>query len=120
MSQENNADRGFIVEPDGSRVRSLVKKITGHDGEISVIRMRPPSYKEIMTYGDPSAVIVLPNGVLPHEDMGLVETYLEKLSGINALILNQLDYRDALALKDAVLDFFRRASASKSTSSPTP
>lgn len=109
-------ERAFTVDKDGTRVVPLVAAIATHSGPMTEMRLRKPTYKEIMQHGDPSQVIVLTNGsALPMEDMPTIELYIEKLSGVDRVLLAQLDYADGLALKDAVLDFFRRASASKST-----
>ena len=119
-------DRSFTTEPDGSRVRTLVKSIPAHGGRsIAKIRLRPPKYREIMSFGDPSAMIVFNGAVLPHEDMGIVEKYVEALSldesgaPIDPGLLGQADYRDAIALKDAVLSFFKTAASETSSTPPT-
>ena len=111
----------FTTEPDGTRVRKLLKPIQGHHGMVAEVKLRPPSYRDYMTLGDPSALIVMPGGVLPQEDLGVVQKYIERLLiGCDALVLEQADYRDAMVLKAMVMDFFRPASASSSTAAPTP
>lgn len=113
----------FTVGPDGSRIRTLVKPIEGHSGKIELIRLRQPGYREVISFGDPNALIMLSNAALPHEDMGIIEKYIAALATdaagnkIDPALLNQVDYRDALALKDAVLDFFKPA-ALQSSSKP--
>lgn len=116
----------FTIDPDGSRTRKLSKPILAHGGrEISVIRLRPPKYRDIMNLGDPSALVVLSNAVLPSEDLTTVERYIETLAvddagaAIDPGLLEQIDYRDAIALKDAVVSFFKAASSASSTP-PTP
>ena len=110
----------FTTEPDGTRVRKLLKPIQGHHGMVAEVRLRPPSYRDYMQLGDPSALIFMAGGMLPQEDLGVVQRYIERLLlGCDALVIEQADYRDAMVLKAMVMDFFR-ASASSSTAAPTP
>lgn len=110
-------DRGYTIGPDGSRVRKLFKPIEGHDGKIDTIILRRPKHREVMTWGDPAALIVMRDAMLPHEDMGIVASYLDALCGdatgkkLDPALLDQLDYIDTLALKDAVISFFKAAEA---------
>src|SRR4051794_33842460 len=109
-------DFSFTLEPDGTRVRKLVRPIRGHEGEITELRLRPPKYGEYMRLGDPSALVVVDGGVMPTEDSRVIEGYLETLvPAAHSPLLAQLDYRDAVALKRAVIDFFRETSANTST-----
>lgn len=119
------AERAFTIGSDGSRTRKLIKPIVGTDGEITSVVLRKPKYREIMQFGDPSSLLVMDGAVLPHEDMGVVEKYMNVLSGdqngtkIIPDLLNQVDYIDALALKDAVLSFFLKAEVT-TTSADAP
>jgi len=103
----------FTVSQDGSRVRQLLRPIEGHTAPLSAIKLRKPRYLEIMAYGDPCSLILMAGSALPHEDMDIVRKYLEALSvdmsgeKIDPTLLEQLDYVDALALKDAVTSFFK-------------
>ncbi len=116
---------GYTIAPDGSRVRKLLKPIVGSEGEITSIILRKPKYREIMQFGDPASLILMDGAAMPHEDMGVVEKYVNSLSGdqtgakIIPDLLNQLEYQDALALKDAVLSFFKPAEVS-TTSADAP
>ncbi|PPQ42168.1 phage tail assembly protein [Rhodopseudomonas palustris] len=116
----------FTRDPDGSRTRMLIKPIEGH-GEtvIKAIRLRPPRYRDILANGDPTQLIVMDGAALPQTDMGTVGKYIAALSldaaggdKVDPGLLEQLDYRDALALTDAVADFFSAASRS-ATPPPT-
>ncbi len=116
----------FTVGSDGSRTRPLIKPIEAHGGRmIPLIRLRQPSYRDIMSFGDPASMIVMQSSMMPHEDMGIIERYIAALATdeagmvIDPGLLNQLDYRDALALKDAVLDFFSPAALQTSSRPPT-
>lgn len=117
----------FTIEPDGSRIRKLLTPIRSHGGkQITVIRLRAPKYRDVMSHGDPSAMIIMNGAVLPHEDMGVVERYISALATdetgavLNPGLLEQLDYIDAIALKDAVMDFFKAASRPAASTPPTP
>lgn len=111
------SDTAFATNVDGSRSRKLIAPIQGiGDKTIDVVRLRQPKYKDIMTYGDPSSMILMQGAYVPNEDMGIIVKYVETLATdeagevIMSSLLNQMDYRDAIALKDAVLDFFKAAS----------
>jgi len=117
----------FKTNPDGSREVDLVAPITWADDQAVVaIRLRPPSYAEIMRHGDPSSLIVFAGAVMPQHDPAVIKAYVEVLAKdqhgnkVGPAIIERCDYRDALALRDAVLDFFETASASTSTTTPTP
>jgi hypothetical protein len=97
----------FTVDDKGGRVRELVKPIIGHNGTITHMTLRKPSYRDVMTFGDPEALIVVNGGYVPQTDMVLIERYIITLSGVDSGLLEQLDYLDALALRDAVRSFFR-------------
>lgn len=97
----------YTVETDGSRTRKLVKVIITHSGPLDTIKLRKPSYRDIMTHGDPESLVVLQGGYVPQVDMVTIERYIVALSGVDQLLLEQLDYMDALALRDAVRSFFQ-------------
>jgi hypothetical protein len=98
----------FTVEADGSRVRKLLKPIISHNGTVDTIKLRKPTYREVMTIGDPETLVVVNGGYVPQIDMVLIERYIGTLSGIDPALLEQADYMDALALRDAVRSFFQR------------
>lgn len=98
----------FTVEPDGSRVRTLLKPIVAHTGPVTSIKLRKPTYRDVMTHGDPETLVVVEGGYVPQIDMVLIERYIVTLSGMDPLLLEQMDYMDALALRDAVRSFFQR------------
>ncbi|AVT76639.1 hypothetical protein RPPS3_25760 [Rhodopseudomonas palustris] len=113
----------FTRDPDGSLTRTLIKPIQGHgDKVITAIRLRPPRYSDIMAHGDPTQIIAMVGALLPQTDMGIVAKYIAALSidaatgdKIDPGLLEQTDYRDALALTEAVKDFFRAASQTPTT-----
>ena len=103
----------FTTAPDGARIRKLITPIAAGGGTIDIIRLRQPRYRDIMDFGDPATFILVEGGGLPHEDLGIIRQYVEALcedvSGqrLNPDLLHQIDYRDAMALKAAVLSFFK-------------
>jgi hypothetical protein len=96
----------YRTREDGSRARTLLKPIRGHGVTITEIVLRKPMYRDIMDFGDPKMLIILDAGMTPMHDMTIVEKYIARLSGVDALLLEQCDGEDALALRDAVLSFF--------------
>lgn len=97
----------FTVDANGARVRKLVKPIVGHDGAITAITLRKPKYRDVMSFGDPETLVVVKGGYVPQIDMVTIEKYIVTLSGIDGGLLEQVDYQDALALRDAVRSFFK-------------
>lgn len=104
---DTESDQPFTTDANGGRVRKLVKPIVGHDGSITSITLRKPKYRDIMSFGDPETLVVVNGGYVPQIDMALIEKYIVTLSGIDSGLLEQLDYRDALVLRDAVRSFFK-------------
>lgn len=103
---EAAAEPRYVTEQDGVK-RKLVKPITVHGGAVlSEIKLRRPRYRDVMDNGDPTALILVEGGMVPQIDMMIIERYIVALSGLDALVLEQLDYLDALALRDAVRSFF--------------
>lgn len=98
----------FIIDAEGARVRKLLKPIVAHTGTIESVRLRKPNYRDVMTMGDPETLVVVQGGYVPQIDMVQIERYIVTLSGIDPLLLEQMDYMDALALRDAVRSFFQR------------
>lgn len=102
----------FTINADGSRTRKLVAPIQGHPtaenphGKIVSITLRKPRYRDIMQNGDPETLVVVQGGYVPQTDMVLIERYIVTLSGIDPGLLEQVDYKDAIALRDAVKSFF--------------
>jgi hypothetical protein len=103
----------FTTTAEGGRERILVKAIVGHPtpenplGRIEKITLRRPRYRDVMSHGDPETLVVVQGGYVPQTDMAIIDRYIGALSGIDVGLLEQLDYLDALALRDAVQSFFR-------------
>lgn len=109
----------FTVALDGARVVGLERAITTHNGIVKQVRLRQPTYKDFMDLGDPATMIVGPGTVFPHDDLPVIKQYVERLSDMDPLLLEQLSLLDALALRDAVKSFFTPGSVNVSTGSPT-
>jgi hypothetical protein len=103
----------YTTTADGGRERILTKPIVGHptaenpQGRITKITLRRPKYRDVMSHGDPETLVVVQGGYVPQTDMAIIERYIGALSGIDVGLLEQLDYVDALALRDAVQSFFQ-------------
>lgn len=103
----------------------LIEPITGHEGPITEITLREPSYGEIMKFGEPYAQGFSRDGsvVYQAENTDAIRGYIEALvkPPVDALLIRQLKTANSLRLKDAVLGFFQdarsRLSASTQTSS---
>jgi hypothetical protein len=60
----------YEIAADGSRSRTLLKPIRAHnDTNVTEVKLRPPRYRDVMQLGDPSSLIVMEGGLLPHSDM---------------------------------------------------
>ncbi len=110
----------FTVASDGSRIVTFTKPIEGHDGPIKQARLKPPKYKDFMTLGDPTVLVVSANAMVPQDDLETIRRYIEALADEAVVAqLNQCSLDDAIALRDAVKSFFQARSANTSTPSPT-
>ena len=96
----------FTIAEDGSHVIPLEKPMTGHQGQFSELRMRPPTFKDFMEFGDPTTLIVSSGAMIPQDDFNIIKAYIVRLSGVDELILAPATIRDARAMRDAVKDFF--------------
>jgi hypothetical protein len=100
----------------------LVEPIKTHDGEAKVVILRPPKYADVFALGEPQAFAVDPNtGMMFTTDKDeVIEKYIERIciepKDSNWLV--QCGLADSLALRDAVLGFFRDARAARTTASP--
>lgn len=106
---ENDGGRvaAFTIGANGERRRRLAGPIRAHGGKtIEEIVLRKPRYRDIMDHGDPTAYVLVEGGAVPQTDMVTIEKYIVALSGIDPGLLEQIDYTDALALRDAVKSFF--------------
>lgn len=99
-------DVGYTVRNDGSLVRTLSRPIVGHEGPIKEVALRRPGYRDFMDLGDPKTYVIVNGGYVPQHDLATIERYIERLSGVQSLLLDQADYTDGIALRDAVLSFF--------------
>lgn len=96
----------FLIEKDGTRVVTLSAPVDGHNGKITEVRLRVPSYKDFVELGDPTTLIIAKDVVCPHDDLATIVRYLERIADCDTLMLQQTSLRDAMALRDAVKSFF--------------
>ncbi|MDT3687075.1 MAG: hypothetical protein RO009_18765 [Pseudorhodoplanes sp.] len=119
MTESTIQKTSFTVADDGSRIVTLEKAITSHSGPVAQLRLRSPTFADFMAVGDPTTLIVAHNSIIPHDDLETIKAYTVRLSGVDEILLNQLTLKDALAVREAIKDFFKAGSASTSTNLPT-
>ena len=82
------------------------------DVEVSEIVLRDPKGSDFFYLGFPVTWIALPNGGgFEQEDMEKIREWIERLYDGDPNVIDGLSLTDALALRDAVLNFFRVARA---------
>ena len=91
----------------------LEKPIDGQNGQkIETIALRPPRYGDYIDIGLPSTFVVLKDGGgFEQETPTVIRDWIERLWDGDPNFLYGLSLRDTLALRDAVIDFFREARA---------
>ena len=114
-----DTSNSFRIAADGSRVVPLEKGVIGHGGQVSEVKLRPPTYRDFMDLGDPTTLVVSANAMVPHDDLDTIRGYIERIGDLDAILMEKVTLRDAMALRDAVKSFFTAGSASASTTSPT-
>lgn len=105
----------------------LESPIKGHGGvEIRTITLRDPRYRDYMDIGLPSIWVALESGGFEQEATNSTREWIERLCDCDPNFLGQVSLADTLALRDAVMSFFREArkgpgqsTASSDTSSST-
>ena len=91
----------------------LEEPITGHEGPITQIVLREPRYREITAIGKVSNYGHANGTVFEVENDEAIRKYIEAclVSPKSASLLEQLCMADTFRVREAVLDFFRQASA---------
>ena len=88
----------------------LTTPINGPRGEIRSLNLRDPKYRDYMQIGLPVQwVSVSEGGGFEQETPALINEWVERICEIDPNLLQMLSLRDTLALRDAVLSFFREA-----------
>lgn len=99
----------------------LKEPIAGHGGQVTQIALRPPTYREVMSLGEPVARGYSRTGdvIYTAENTDTIRAYAEALlkrpaagskePHLDGVLLEQLSITDTLQLKDAVLGFFTAA-----------
>ena len=96
-----------------SREIELFEPIRGAGGApVTRVTLRKPRYRDYMDLLPPvSWVSVGENAFYEQETPALLEPWIERLVDIDPNFLPQLELEDTLALRDAVIGFFRDARA---------
>jgi len=103
----------------------LSSPIAGPNGvKITSITLRDPIYGELFEIGAPSTyVYVKGGGAFEQIADSVVQAWIEKLADCDPNFMEFLNLRDAMALREAVLDFFQEAMAplkQQNQSTPSP
>jgi hypothetical protein len=88
--------------------------IQGHGKSYNQVVVREPTARDFIELGQPEYVIFGPNNqATQHEDNGIIEQYLRRcIREPNAdIVFAQINLRDAIALRTALLGFFIAARA---------
>lgn len=100
--------------------------IDGPNGvKITSVTLRDPIYADLFDLGAPSTFVYVKGGGGGFEQVtdSVVQSWIERLYDGDSNFLHFLALRDALALREAVLDFFREATATpkqEKQSTPSP
>lgn len=90
----------------------LANPIDGPNGQkITTIELREPRYGDYVDIGFPTAWVAVKGGGFEQETPSVIRDWVERLWDGDPNFLYALSLRDGLALRDAVLDFFREALA---------
>lgn len=91
----------------------LSSPIAGPNGvKITSITLRDPSFGDFVDLGFPvTYVAVKDGGGFEQETPSIIRDWIERLYDGDSNFLHFLNLRDTLALRDAVVDFFREARA---------
>lgn len=100
----------------------LSAPIDGQGQKITEIEMREPRYGDYMELGAPFVWIYVDGGGFEQETSSITRAWVERLCDIDPNFLHNLNLKDTLALRNAVMRFFREAQEvrepKKSTGSP--
>lgn len=95
----------------GDKVISLSRRYGEHGQTFDSVTLREPKLRDYLAIGEP--VEIQPNGdggrmVVEYNDR--VEGYFQRLVKVPGFeMIQDLDLVDAIAIKDAILDFFKTA-----------
>jgi hypothetical protein len=83
------------------------------DVTISEITLRDPTYGELFEIGPPATFVVVreAGGGFEQVAESVVKVWIERLADVDPNYLPSLHWEDGIALREAVLDFFRAAMA---------
>lgn len=100
---------------------TLIEPIKGHEGPITALTVREPTYREYFEIGDPQIIAKNPDDTIYAVDNDkALQAYADKCINLDPLLLKQLCLADAMQVRGAILDFFLSArKAIPSPSAPT-
>lgn len=100
----------------------LSRRYDAHGKVFDAVTLRDPKYRDFIDVGAPTEAQPLPGGdgmmIVKHFDR--IDTYVGRLlqEPLSTADIVDLDLADALALEDAILDFFVQARRSRTTQTP--
>ncbi|MDB5596288.1 MAG: hypothetical protein JWM36_3249 [Hyphomicrobiales bacterium] len=94
-------------------VVKLRKPFQGHRGMVTELRFREPTYRDVMSLGEPGMLVQTADGSkFVQESIGIIDEYAQRLlasEDADPAMLDQLCLADALAIKELVQGFFYSA-----------
>jgi hypothetical protein len=97
---------------------TLSTPITVHGGVTTQVVVREPKGKDYIELGHPTTLVRTKNGVAEVQNDDVIAAYINRCVDVDPLLLvQQASLKDAMAIKDAVLDFFIGAQTKQSDSS---
>lgn len=101
------------------KVIELSKPVTGHRGQVKELKFREPNFADWSALGEVESPIYYNGSATLQQHPAIITQYAERCL-IDDVALDLLGLRDTLAVRDAVLSFFREASEPVSlATSPT-
>ncbi|MEN3239017.1 hypothetical protein PUR29_36890 [Methylobacterium ajmalii] len=101
----------------------LTRPVDGHRGEIREVILREPTWGDVMPVGNPYTIHHSPEGVpIVVENPAIIEHYLERcvVEPMHYNLLTNCNLRDALRVRQALLDFFLNAEPGDAASNTSP
>jgi len=105
MTEQNTAP---VLAP-GHKAVPLKRPIKGHDGEVREVILREPTGGEVFTIGEPQTWVRAGDGMAVVDNLEAIKAYADRLivKPDPVLAMSQLSPLDAVAVKDAIVGFFR-------------
>lgn len=85
----------------------LSTPITVHGGVTGKVTVREPKGKDYIELGHPTTLVRTRHGMAEVQNDDVIAAYINRCVDVDPLLLlQQASLKDAMAIKDAVLDFF--------------